>query len=247
MILETVDRRVLGAIEFVDAPTGARIHAPLVVEAPGVRFLRNPSALYVVMSAQGLVPITNQWLAQPAVPSLGSTVLVLQITDPTGQYLRRRAQMSLPRDASVANAAQPTSLFSPAVVQLYPAPAARTAPGWALVRASVTSSGPGTPPIEGGLVRIVRSSDGVRLASGVSDEHGEALVAVAGLPLFNVDGGNGPVLTSQIAVTVQAVTDPAAQLPIDPDDLERRQAVLPGTSSAANLTAGRVVAVSLSV
>ena len=57
-MIELDDRRVLGALELVDATTGLRIRRPLAVEAEvevaGARVVRNRSCRYVLLEVPGL-------------------------------------------------------------------------------------------------------------------------------------------------------------------------------------------------
>jgi hypothetical protein len=61
------------------------------------------------------------------------------------------------------------------------------------------------------------------------------------------NGDDGAVLVSQIAATVEAIYDPAAELPPDPDDLEQRRAQLPQASQAILVGAGRSTTVRIAV
>jgi hypothetical protein len=165
----------------------------------------------------------------------------LQVQDPAGQYLPRRATIDLPRDPDPANAAQSNSLFRAVDVSLFPTPAAPTWPGWAVVRASVTSPTPGVG-LADALVRVVRQSDDVRLGAGMTDARGEALVAVQGIPSTTFDEGEGPVLATEVAVRLEVIHDPDAPEVPDPDDLEARRADLRVRTATAMLASGRVVA-----
>jgi len=73
--VERQERRVLGAVEFVDATTGARITSPLVVAfafvSTGValpRPVRNPSGLWVMRAGGVLADHGDAFLAPPAAP-----------------------------------------------------------------------------------------------------------------------------------------------------------------------------------
>jgi hypothetical protein len=138
------------------------------------------------------------------------------------------------------------SLFIPVDVQIFQGPAAPTAAGWAIVRASVTQATTANG-LAGALLRVVRTSDGVRLGLGLTDARGEALVAVPGIPVTTWDSGSGPVLASEVDATIEAVVDPAATGIPDPDDLEARHTSLRSTSSAVKLASGRELVVSLAV
>jgi hypothetical protein len=244
---ELLDRRVLGAVSFVDAPTGLPIAAPLQVRAEGARFVRNRRGRYVVFAAPGLETHLEAFEAPPALPARGSVTLELTVSDPGGGYLPRRHTLRLPLDPDPDHAAEPDSLFRAAEVPLLPAPTARTAPGWAVIRASVTATG-SAQPLGGALIRVVRTSDAVRLALGMSDHRGEALVAVPGIPTTTFDAGNGPVLATDVEVTVETFFDPdqVGTIP-DPTALEANRAGLRSSSTPARLAAGRVLATRLEV
>jgi hypothetical protein len=126
-------------------------------------------------------------------------------------------------------------------VSLFPAPAAPTWPGWAVVRASVAGAVSGAG-LANALVRVVRQSDGVLLGAGMTDARGEALVAVQGIPSTTFDEGAGPVLATEIAVRLEVIRDPDAPGVPDPGDLETRRADLTVRTATAMLASGRVVA-----
>ena len=244
---EAVDRRVLGAVRFVDATTALPVAAPLRVATGGARLVRNRRNLFVVVDAPGLEEHTAAFLAPPAAPPPASVPVPLTVRDPERRYLARRATIHLPRDPDPAHADQPQSLFQPVDVPLYPAPGAPLAAGWAAVRAGGVAAGQDTP-LAGALIRVLGTSDNSRLALGLTDDRGEALVPVASIPVtsWSTDDDD-EVVTTAVDVTVQAVYDPAAPTVPDPDDLEARQELLPRVSQTAQLAAGRVVMVRLAV
>lgn len=239
--LERILHNVTVALRCVDGNSGRLLAGP-IVRAAGERLVRNGSGVYVLLDRGGL-------------PSLAVTV-----EDPTGAWLPRRATVPLPRDADPAHAAAANSLFRPVELALYPAPAAPPPSGWAALRATVVRSGTDTP-LGPALVRVTRTSDGALLGRGVTDWRGrvtgEALVAVPGVPAitFGPGGGagddednNGAVLVSQIAVSVEAIFDPAAAgSPPDPDDLEARRGGLPRASVNAAVSAGAAASVRIAV
>ena len=103
-------------------------------------------------------------------------------------------------------------------------------------------------PLAGALIRVVRSSDSVRLALGLSDRRGEALVAVPGIPTTTFDAGDGPVLATEVDISLETFFDPSqvGSTP-DPDALEANRAGLRSSSTPARLAAGRVLATRLEV
>lgn len=244
MIAEPVERRALGALRLLDAATGLQLRDPLSVTAPGAAFSRNRRGLYVIWTAPGLETTLDSFQQPPAVPAPGAVALTLVVSDPGGRYLSRRATIHLPLDPDPQHTA--SSLFLPIDVPVYPGPAASTAAGWALVRASVTQAA-GTNGLAGALLRVVRSSDSVRVGLGLTDARGEGLVVIPGIPVTTWDSGSGPVLATEVDATVQAVVDPAASGVPDPDDLEARHTTLRSSSIAVKLASGRELVVSLAV
>jgi hypothetical protein len=241
---ELLDRRVLGAVRFVDAVSGLVIQDQLDVRARGVRWVRNRRGDYVIAEAPGLERHRDTFAVPPATPAVGAVRISITVRDPAGHYLARRATVPLPRDPDSNRAPNRDSLFRSESIPLFPAPAAPTWPGWAVVRASVAGSAPGTV-LAGALLRVVRQSDGETLGGGMTDSRGEALVAVQGIPSTTFDDGAGPVVATEVAVRLEVVWDPAAAEPPDPGDLEARRDELLVRSATAMLASGRVVAIAL--
>jgi hypothetical protein len=245
VILEHVDRRVLGAVRFVDAATRVPVPEPLVVTAPRVRLRRNRSGWYVITAAPGLEPHLDAFLAPPATPPVGAIAVTLSVRDPGGRYLPRVHTLRLPRDPDPTSPAA-TSLFHPVDVTLFAAPATRPPVGWAVVRASVATAATGAA-IAGALIRVVRTTEGRHLASGLTDERGEAIVSVPGIPITTSEDDAGPVVATEIEVTLEVIVDPAVARAADPDDLEARRAALTVATVTAMLASRRVLVVSFSV
>ncbi|HEU0016092.1 MAG TPA: hypothetical protein VFQ45_20610 [Longimicrobium sp.] len=251
MSADLVDRRVLGAVRFVDAVTGDTVEGPLRVAAPGVRWTRNRRGWWVVAGAPGLEAHTGVFPTPPAQPPLGSVPVVLTVEDGAGRYLPRRYTLALPRDPDPKKADRPNSLFRPADVPLYASPAGGVAAGWAVVRASVTRGG---APAAGALLRVLRKSDEAAPAApaqvlgwGMADERGEALVAVAGIPVTTWDeGGDGQVLATEVDARVQVYWEAGQAWPPDPDALAGKGRKAVGVAGA-RLAAGRTVTVSIAL
>ena len=250
MRLEHIDRRVLGAARFVDAPTGLPVRHPLAVQAEGVRLVRNLSGYFVIAPAPGLPAQMDALVPRPAASGAatdpGTLPVELTVRDPRGRYLARRHTVQLQLDPDPQGVAEEGALLRPVDVPLFLAPAAQTSPGWAVIRASLTEQGT-ERPLAGALIRVVRTSDSAHLASGLSDARGEALVAVPGIPVTTWEEGAGPVLASEVEVTLETVFDPAAGGIPDPTDLEARRASLPFSSVTVRLASGRVLVTGLSV
>ncbi len=244
MTAELQDTRVLGALRFTDAVTSLPIDDPLIVTAPGVRWVRNRRSCWVMAAAAGFDSYQAAFDAPPAVPAIGSVSVTYQVIDPAGRWLPRLGSAKLPRDPDAAHAGQPASVFTVTDVPLYPAPSASVQRGWAVIRASVRGTAPNTV-LAGALVRVVRTSDSTRIGGGVSDARGEALIAVKGIPSTSLGEGDGPVTATEIAVRLDVVWDPSAGTVVDPDALEARQAGLLVRQANARLASGRVLAMTL--
>jgi len=246
--LERVERRVLGAVRFLDATTRLPVRSSLRVAGEGVRLVRNLQGLFVVQEAPGLAAHVEAFLAPPPHPALGGLRVELAVSDPGSRYLPRALSLRLPRDPDPAQAEEDDSLFRPVDALLYPAPAASVAPGWAVVRATVVRAGTGEP-LAGALLRVVRKSDGEVLARAQSewrdDVRGEALVAVAGVPVTTWGDGapDEPVLVNELPVALEAffdpAFDPAAGRAPDPDRMELLRLGLPSTQEDLKLASGR--------
>lgn len=246
-LIERADRRVLGAVRLVDAATGRPVVRPLLVAADGARFLRNRSGLYVITDSPGLREHVTSFLEPPATPATGMAAIErLRIEDPLGQYLPRLARVPLPRGTDGA-------LFEPEEVRMLPAPALSPRLDWAGWRASVRHAGSGEP-VRGALLVLSWATAGgvAQRARGMSDERGEALVAVIGLPVSRPADGAGSPLTAETEVALAAFVRPDQAWPVDPDRLEAG-AALPAASvtttpaDAFRLRAGRIVPVRVSL
>lgn len=238
--IETVDRRVLGAVQFVDAVTGLPIVVPDTVEVRGatvegapvdvalhehaVRLRQNRGGLVVIFSAPFFDTYAST-LDDPFPPP--QTVadplrLRLAVTDAGPSYLPQEFLVDLPRtlDPDAAD-----SVFQPQRVGLFRAPNAPVQDGWAVLRVRVTAAGV-TPvnPLPGVLLRVFRSPRGVGdrpIGAGMTewrgDVRGEALVPVADIQRFRPGAGARVIETDQ-AIELEATrhsgfTGAAAQLP----------------------------------
>lgn len=226
MIFEELRTLALGAVRFLDATTGLQVDGPLAVSGPGLSFVRNRGGAYVVTDP----PVA---LDEPAEHTL-------TVRDPLGRYLARRFVVRLPR---AADAAGDASLFRAVEVPLFPSPQATVGFGWAVVRASVRDED--GAPVRGALLRVLPAAGGAPLGRGLSDERGEALVPVAGIPVTTWGEGEGPVVDNTIPVTLEAIADPEGPGEPDPDELERRRESLARAELELRLAAGRTSVVTL--
>lgn len=240
ILIEEIHSRVLGAIRFVDATTLSPIGRRLDVAADGSEFVRNRLGLYVVATAPKLEDYVLEFDTPLAKPKLGKAPIVLTVQDPERQYLPRQATIALPRDPDPANESSADSLFQPVDVALFAAPAARTGEGVAVVRASVKRTGTeiGLPAA---LLRVLRTSDGKVLARGLADDRGEVLLAVPGIPITSWEDGPGPVVSTEVDVSLEAIFDRSADDVPDPDEIEAQRGSLPQAAIALKLASGREV------
>lgn len=216
---EDVDRRVLAALRFVDATTGAAIETPLVIAGDRIRVIRNRLDRYVLLEAPGFTAYTA---AFRTVPAVAATTIDLVVRDPSGRYLPRPVRVPLPRDLDPAHDATPGSIWAPITARLYPSPTRPIGVGWATLRLRVQRAGT-TDGLPFAYVRVERASDNVELATGFADERGEALVPIAGVPVtsWSASPSSSPVTTT-VAARVTAyydrtAYDPAADRYPDPD------------------------------
>ncbi len=239
-LLDRIEWRVLGAIELADGVTGATLRRPFAVTAPGLAVARTRSGRYAVTQAPGLADHTRAFAAPPAAPAPGTAAATLRLDDPLGQFLTRLAQLPLPRSPQPAPG-EP-GLFTPARIAMLPAPRSATAANWAVLRLSVSRTG--GAPLAGVLVEL-RTTDaaGRLLGRGLSDPRGEAILAIAGLPLTraaDVADPEADVTTPVTEARLGLVADPALPWPVDPDRLDAERAGLRSLSlvAAVGLTAG---------
>lgn len=242
MIVELQDRRLIAALQCVDAVVREPIQDSLQIQGDGVRVVRNRLGLYVLTAAPGFADYTRQF--DPAVlAALPDDAVELLVRDPRGQYLPRRVRVSVPR---ALNAETEDSIFRPVVIPLFPAPAlARPQPGWAVFRVTVTDAG-GTP-LPWALIEVTRAVAPTISTLAQADARGEALIAVPDLPITLVSADSDPaddappeLLPEAVTVTATVLFDPTLGATIsDPDDLLARRATLPQGTIPLSVAAGR--------
>ncbi len=254
-----LDRRVLGAMQLVDATTGLPLQRRLQVSGDGIQLGWNRSGYAVIYAAKGLQAYSESFLAPPA---LATVSIQVKIVDSEGQYLPRQVAIKLPREADPAKANMPDSLFQPVKVSVYRSPAAGVASGWAVIRATVIDKTT-SQRLPWALIRVVQSSP-ARVTLSLADWRGEALISVSGIPVTTPGVGAGAVLVNDIDVTLEIVFNPLltiipttsdlsglidpnlGYLP-DPDDLEVRRSSLRSGTLPYKLASGRDRSETLSV
>ena len=209
-MIENVDLRVLAGFGCVDAITNMVIDSPLRVTAAPLVLRRNISGIFAVMDAPGVSRRATQTLfPTPASWPLPKNYEI-RIDDPAGRYLSRRAVIAAPQPLP-ADAGQPAALppvTTPQQVVMYPSLAAPLAPNWAVVRVAVFDNAASPAPLAWAVVQISGIA-GVKPA-GVTNNLGEALLAVPGLGLKLSSSTSGSVTEVLTPVTVTVWFDPAS-------------------------------------
>jgi hypothetical protein len=254
---EFVDRRVLGGFQCVDAVTSESIADPLKVMSDVLTLRPNRSGVFAVWDAPGLRDYTA---FDPLLPWPRPVTFEIGIQDPGGRYLPRRVKIDVPQPLPVAPT-PPTAPFTasssnaiaygPRLVTLYPGPSAPVALTWAVVRASVMSNASPPQRLPWAVLQVLNGP--AVLATGVADQNGEALLAIAGLGLQVSSSPGGPVTEVTTSATVQAWFDPANPNPAanwvpNPDDiLTNMSGPWKTGSSAIQIGPGQTVRVPVTV
>jgi hypothetical protein len=246
---EAVDRRVLGAVRFVDAVTRTEVNTPLVVGAEGVAWRRNSRGWFVVAEAPRLRHHTFAFDAAPTDVVLGAVPVELTVRDPGGTYLARRHTLTLPRSADPTRAGAADSLFRPVDVPMFRSPSTPVTPGWAVVRVTVTNRATGAS-LPGALLRVLSTAaTQAVLATGLADARGEGVIVLPNVPVTTF-GTGASVLATEITTTVEAVVLPGSRGVPDPDVIAAQAnsaAARRVTLSNVRLASGRTVVASLSI
>lgn len=254
-MIETVDRRVLGAFICTDAITGSSVVPAIPVTAPQWMVKPNHSGAYVIFDGPGFDPQTNDFIPSGVWPPPKSFEVTLQ--DPALRYLPRRANVKAPLAAPTIPPvpAKPAGVFAPQQVPLYPSPNAPVNPNWAVIHASVTRAGTSpAKPLPWAILQLLRDSDHAVLATGQTALNGEALLAVIGLTVQANSSSGGPVTVSTVAATATAYFDPAILGQPDgwvpnPDDIlgNLSNPALKSSSQPIKLSAGQELSMSFNL
>ncbi len=179
---EIVDRRILGAIRFIDISTGAPIGRPLRLKSEKLSFVLNRRGDYAIIRAEhsDLLKHIESFRDIPAQPAAAAVSFSAEVKDPAREYMPRTFTVKLPRDPDPAHAANEDSLFRPVEIELLSSPARGIGANWCAVRASVENEATHAPVANAGV--RVQWGDPAKELLGMSDEQGEALIAIAGLP-----------------------------------------------------------------
>ncbi len=205
-MIELIDRRVFGAIEFIDDLSETRVLDPLRIDAPGVQVLRNRSGFYVLREVDGQDAYTRAFDDPPARPARSE--LTLNVQDPAQRYLPQRVGLALPRwlpdGAEAVDDAD--NALKPVTVRLAPAAGMPLQSAWAVLRLKVAISGSATG-LANVLVEAQPALAGQPLRRSFTDRHGEALVVIVSAPPILPLAGPPAGLTREFAVALTLVLD----------------------------------------
>ena len=220
MIIEDLDLRVWAALRPIDAVTRQPITSPIRVSGDGQVWKPNRIGLSVLHGLHRPTAQREQFAEYEQTFDAPSAVtpavdVAVTLEDPRGVLLPRRVHITLPRPDTAAPGVMPP-LFEAIDVPLYPAPHAPLAAPWAVVRVSVSRDGQAAA---GCALTVHEPGDATRvLGRGQSDERGEAVVAVVGVPAFIPSGGPQAFVRERSA-ELTVVFEIGASGPPDTDQL----------------------------
>jgi hypothetical protein len=238
--LEAVDRRVIGALQFVDAVTGLPVVFPARIEVRGaeiagapvdlalheraIKLQQNRTGLVVIFSAPFFEGYSGTFEAPAAPPQTAADPLRLRlaIADAGSSYLPQAFAIDLPRSLDPG---APTSMYDAVRIGLLRSPNAPVQDGWAVLRVRVSAAGTDPPaPLPGVLLRVFRlprAAGDLPIGLGMTEWRGrtcgEALVPVTDVQRFR-PGTGGNVIETDQAIEIEATrhsgfTGDAATLP----------------------------------
>lgn len=206
---EVIERRIFGAVEFVDDLSGVRVLDALRITAPGLTLMRNRLGFYVIREVDGHDDYTRAF-DPPANPVTRDDV-ELVVEDPKQRYLPQAFTLALPRllPKPTLPVADADNALKPVSVRLFPAAALGLRASWAVLRLQVTVDG-SNPPVglANVLVEATPKPAGLAVRHAMTDRHGEALVVIAGAPAI-LPGSGDAGLTREFGVKLKLVLDKA--------------------------------------
>jgi hypothetical protein len=270
---EFVDRRVLAGFRCVDAITGSSVFS-LSVSNTALTIRATQSGVFAVLDGPGLRPLTAEFDPDLASWPAPATYEVT-IQDPGRRYLPRRANIAAPQplptavppasagttttttttttSTTIAPAPPQTPpITTPQEVLLYRVTAAPLSPNWAVIRVLVAKTA--TPPLPLPWAVIQVTGSGIPAVSGLTNQNGEALLAVPGLGLKLSTSSTGAVTENTTAAVVTAYYDPSildqpeGWLP-NPDDILLNLSTVAAKSAPqpVELAPGQPVQVALTI
>lgn len=239
MISLRMERRVLGAVEFRDATTGAPLRRPLRVDS-AARTWWQRSGLLVIADAPGLHEHTTAFQQPPEQPPVGSVAVRLQVSDPLREYQATTVSLALPRSPDTL-AADPLLQAQP--LRLWRTGAAPALPNCTVYRASLLLQA-SQAPVAGALVQL---QAGGHTQQALSDDTGQVTLALVGQPLFTLDGGGQLRRTLPASIQLHLPRPADARLPDVEAEISRLAAQPPDQTLARTLPTGAVFQDTLSI
>ncbi len=239
-MIENVDRRVLAGFQCVDAITSSSIESPLSVTGTPLTIRANRSGVFAVLDGPDLRPLTTQFLASDPAAWAAPATYEITIQDPALRYLPRRANIVAPQPLP-ATGTTPPPVTTPQQILMYPVTAAPLSPNWAVIRVSVVSNATPAVPLPWAVVQITGA--GASALSGLTNQNGEALLAIPGLGLKLSSSSTGAITETTTAATVTAYFDPTVfnkpkgWVP-NPDDLLLNLSSAPSKSTPQQFQVG---------
>lgn len=201
---DLLDRRAVALLAMTDG-YGMPLQSPVIVSAPGVRWVNKAGGRIAILDAPGFAAYTAAFLEPPSSPAKRTKTVVLDLTPTDRDVLPRRISLKLPRDPDPAKKADPLSLFQPVAVQFSASARVPVNGNACILRASVRRSDD-EAFVQNALVRA-QSADGKHAAWALTDASGEAALVFPALPVsFTAEGGTP---SREIACSVLVHADPA--------------------------------------
>jgi hypothetical protein len=211
---DLLDRRALALIRLLDV-YGRPVAGPVRIEGDGVRSVAKGPGEHAILAAAGLEKHVGVFEAPPAAPPVRTLHTLLDLTPAASGVAPRRFDLLLPRDPDTAHAAQDTSLFQAAAIEMLPSPRASLAGSACALRVTVRRKDD-KRLVENALVRA-QSDNGLFAGRALTDARGEACLIFPVLPL--AFAGGGAAIVSDLPGKAIAHADPATALFHAPEDL----------------------------
>lgn len=188
----------------------------------------------------------------PAAVAPGTTTTSQPTTTPLPTTTASATTTPAPTTTAAQGPPPLPPVTTPQSIVLYPTPAAPVALNWAVVRVSVVSNATPPAPLPWAIVQVLGA--GNPPATGLTNQNGEALLAVPGLGLRLSSNGSGAVTEITTPATVTAwfdptvLTQPPGWVP-NPDDIlsNLSNPLWKSASEAVQLGPGQTILVALTI
>jgi hypothetical protein len=187
----------------------------ITIQDPALRYLPRRAQIVAPQPLPIAVPQASPVPPSPTTTPSGTTTAAPATTAPS-------STTPPPATTAQASTAQTSSGMVPQDVFLYPTPAAPVSPNWALIRVSVFSTANPPAPLPWAVIQV--SGVGNPPPTGVTNQGGEALIAIPGIGLKLSSSTTGSVTETTTPATITAWFDPSvltrpAGWVANPDDI----------------------------